>query len=74
LSESKVVASVHVTASRDVDFMDAAAQIRERLHHLGIHSSTIQPEYYSPNTPPDQALKVSHADFWNFISQLTASS
>jgi solute carrier family 30 (zinc transporter), member 1 len=58
LSESKVVASVHVTASRTVDFMDAAAQIRERLHHLGIHSSTIQPEYHRPNAPPEQALKV----------------
>jgi len=58
LSESKVVASVHVTASRDVDFMITASAIRERLHRLGIHSSTIQPEYHGRNAPPDQALKT----------------
>lgn len=45
LSENKVVASVHITASRDQDFMLVAAEIQEALHHRGIHSSTIQPEY-----------------------------
>lgn len=45
LSENKVVASVHITASRDLDFMPVAAEIQEALHHRGIHSSTIQPEY-----------------------------
>jgi zinc transporter 1 len=70
LSESKVVASVHVTTSRNVDFMDAAAQIRERLHHLGIHSSTIQPEYHQTNAPSDQALKVSRLRYepWGIAS------
>jgi zinc transporter 1 len=47
LSESKVVASVHVTASRNEDFMRVAIEIQEALHHRGIHSSTIQPEYDS---------------------------
>ncbi|KAG6845780.1 hypothetical protein H0H87_003834 [Tephrocybe sp. NHM501043] len=45
LSESKVIASVHVLASRDHDFMPIAVKIRKALHHHGIHSSTIQPEY-----------------------------
>jgi len=45
LSETKIVASVHVMASRDYDFMPVAAKIREVLHHHGIHSSTVQPEY-----------------------------
>lgn len=45
LSENKLVASVHVLASRSHDFMPVAAKIRKALHHLGIHSSTIQPEY-----------------------------
>ncbi|ESK87843.1 hypothetical protein Moror_15291 [Moniliophthora roreri MCA 2997] len=45
LSETKTVASVHVLASRKHDFMPVAAQIRNALHHHGIHSSTIQPEY-----------------------------
>jgi solute carrier family 30 (zinc transporter), member 1 len=59
LSESKIVASVHVMASRNHDFMPVAAKIREVLHNHGIHSSTIQPEYHHPrNTPPEDALKV----------------
>jgi zinc transporter 1 len=59
LSEAKVVASVHITASRKVDFMTVAAQVRERLHYHGIHSCTIQPEYHQErNAPPDDALKV----------------
>ena len=45
LSETKVVASVHVLASPVRDFMDVAREIRRVLHERGIHSSTIQPEY-----------------------------
>ncbi|EJD03835.1 cation efflux protein [Fomitiporia mediterranea MF3/22] len=47
LSESNVVASVHVLASRKRDFMQVAADIRKALHDRGIYSSTIQPEYHS---------------------------
>jgi len=50
LSESKLIASVHVLASRNHDFMPVAAKIRSALHHLGIHSSTIQPEYCQPRS------------------------
>lgn len=58
LSETKVVASVHITASRKHDFMTVAARISERLHHHGIHSSTIQPEYRRErNAPPEEILK-----------------
>ena len=46
LSENKIVASVHVTASRNHDFMPVASAIRKVLHLHGIHSSTIQPEYH----------------------------
>ncbi|EKM51535.1 uncharacterized protein PHACADRAFT_261734 [Phanerochaete carnosa HHB-10118-sp] len=52
LSESKIVASVHVMASRKHDFMPVAADIRKALHEHGIHSSTIQPEYQSHNVTP----------------------
>ena len=45
LSESKIVASVHVMASRDCDFMQVATGIRKALHERGICSTTIQPEY-----------------------------
>ncbi|KAF8560423.1 cation efflux protein [Imleria badia] len=61
LSESKIVASVHVMASRGHDFMPIAVEIRKALHHHGIHSSTIQPEYHppSPHVIPDEQLKMS---------------
>ncbi|KAF8807477.1 cation efflux protein [Phlegmacium glaucopus] len=59
LSESKIVASVHVLASRNHDFMPVAVKIRKILHDLGIHSCTIQPEYYHSTVPrvPDEHLK-----------------
>ncbi|RPD64938.1 cation efflux protein [Lentinus tigrinus ALCF2SS1-6] len=60
LSESKIVASVHVMASRKHDFMPVAAKIRKALHDRGIHSCTIQPEYHPPrNSPPDEHLRTS---------------
>ncbi|KAL4242192.1 Cation efflux transmembrane domain superfamily protein [Abortiporus biennis] len=59
LSENKIVASVHVTASRNHDFMPVAAKIRKALHLHGIHSSTIQPEYHHPrHSPPEEHLKT----------------
>ena len=63
LSESMIVSSVHVMASRDHDFMPIAVEIRKTLHHHGIHSSTIQPEYHSlsPHVIPDEQLKVGKA-------------
>ncbi len=51
LSETKIIASVHVLTSRDHDFMPVAAKIRKTLHHHGIHSSTIQPEYLKSLQP-----------------------
>ncbi|KAG9314426.1 cation efflux family-domain-containing protein [Chiua virens] len=61
LSETKIVASVHVMASRDHEFMPVASEIRKALHHHGIHSSTIQPEYHlpSPHVIPEDQLKMS---------------
>ena len=46
LSETKIIASVHINSSRDVEFMPIASDIRRVLHRHGIHSSTIQPEYH----------------------------
>lgn len=64
LSESKIVASVHVLASRDCDFMPIAAEIRKVFHTHGIHSSTIQPEYsfVEPGLSDDQSFKVTNVD------------
>jgi len=47
LSESKIIASVHVWVSRKVDYMTVAAIIRKVLHEHGVHSSTIQPEFHA---------------------------
>ncbi|RXK42064.1 solute carrier family 30 (zinc transporter), member 1 [Tremella mesenterica] len=44
LSESTVVASVHVLIGTDESYMDVANDIRQALHSHGIHSVTIQPE------------------------------
>ncbi|PWN50936.1 cation efflux protein [Violaceomyces palustris] len=49
LSESKIVASVHVlvdcSSNQNEKYMEIAAKIRNELHLWGIHSSTIQPEF-----------------------------
>ncbi|CCF52488.1 hypothetical protein NDA11_001677 [Ustilago hordei] len=49
LSESKIVASVHVlvacSSGHTEKYMGIAAKIRANLHSWGIHSSTIQPEF-----------------------------
>ena len=45
LSESKLIASLHVRTTQNCDFMQVAAEIKRRLHDRGIHSVTIQPEY-----------------------------
>ena len=64
LSENKIVASVHVMASRKHDFMPVAAQIRKVMHDRGVHSCTIQPEYHPPrNAPPDEHLRVGSPPF-----------
>jgi zinc transporter 1 len=44
LSETTVVASVHVLIQPGVDYMVVANGIRHELHGHGIHSVTIQPE------------------------------
>ncbi|GMK55561.1 hypothetical protein CspeluHIS016_0206170 [Cutaneotrichosporon spelunceum] len=49
LSETTTVASVHVLIEPDKDYMEVANNIREELHQHGIHSVTIQPEFYDPS-------------------------
>ncbi|KAI9455864.1 cation efflux family-domain-containing protein, partial [Russula earlei] len=46
LSKSKTIASVHINASRQVEFMPVACDIRRILHRHGIHSCTIKSEYH----------------------------
>jgi solute carrier family 30 (zinc transporter), member 1 len=61
LSDTKLVASLHVQVNCDVEgessasYMHLAKQIRKCLHGYGIHSSTIQPEFFSPSGNPTEA-------------------
>ncbi|KAK6470606.1 hypothetical protein HHUSO_G30863 [Huso huso] len=45
LSESYTVASVHVHCSSVVSFPDLAVEIKELFRSVGVHSSTVQPEF-----------------------------
>ncbi|OCF41382.1 solute carrier family 30 (zinc transporter), member 1 [Kwoniella heveanensis CBS 569] len=58
LSESTVVASVHVLIVPGVDYMNVANGIRQRMHGHGIHSVTIQPEFY----PDEEAVGSINGD------------
>jgi solute carrier family 30 (zinc transporter), member 1 len=55
LSDTKVVASLHVQVNCEVEgtgsasYMHLARQVRKCLHGFGIHSSTIQPEFCLQN-------------------------
>ncbi|GFZ43150.1 Cobalt uptake protein COT1 [Saitozyma sp. JCM 24511] len=51
LSESTIVSSVHVLIAEGTDYMVVANGIREAMHGHGIHSVTIQPEFYSDTSP-----------------------
>jgi zinc transporter 1 len=58
LSETKIIASVHINVPREVDFMRVASEIRQILVQHGIHSSTIQPEYRPAQDTIQEGLKV----------------
>lgn len=51
LSDTKIVASIHIQVDTDIKgegsdrYMRLARQVRKCLHAYGIHSSTIQPEF-----------------------------
>lgn len=57
LSESTVVASVHVLIRPGRDYMEVASGIREGMHTHGIHSVTIQPEFSEGSD--DQSVSLS---------------
>ncbi|KAF8342608.1 cation efflux protein [Cantharellus anzutake] len=52
LSETKIVASVHVCVAHEGEegsraFMEVAGDIKKVLHNYEVHSSTIQPEFFT---------------------------
>jgi zinc transporter 1 len=61
LSENKAIASVHITTLCDERaFMTVAADIKKKLHELGIHSCTIQPEYKFQSDSLRRRLTTAH--------------
>ncbi|POY76339.1 transporter of heavy metals [Rhodotorula taiwanensis] len=62
LSESKIVASVHIMV-KGPDLVKVSKEIKRRFHRFGIHASTIQPEIVesgSGNAPGQIASALSH--------------
>lgn len=57
LSDTKLIASLHVLIESREKYMDLASQIRGLLHSFGIHSATIQPEFID-DKKVDQALSI----------------
>ncbi|KGQ01986.1 hypothetical protein PAAG_11159 [Paracoccidioides lutzii Pb01] len=63
LSDTKLVCSLHIQVSHDIKgegsdrYMELARQVRRCLHAYGIHSSTIQPEFY-PGSDTDETSRV----------------
>ncbi|KAF2674210.1 cation efflux protein [Microthyrium microscopicum] len=61
LSDTKLVASLHVRVAFDFkgegseEYMELARQVRRCLHGYGIHSSTIQPEFWCKDVQRKQA-------------------
>ncbi|OAD70438.1 hypothetical protein PHYBLDRAFT_2405, partial [Phycomyces blakesleeanus NRRL 1555(-)] len=45
LSDTKLIASVHVLLASRSNYMETAAHMRKILHGHGVHSATIQPEF-----------------------------
>ncbi|EXJ74161.1 uncharacterized protein A1O5_02455 [Cladophialophora psammophila CBS 110553] len=74
LSDTKLVASLHVKVDCEIDgtgsasYMHLAREIRGCLHGYGIHSSTIQPEFVNevdphsaePGADPDEGAGSGH--------------
>lgn len=61
LSDTKIVASLHIQVNCEVEgtgsasYMHLARQVRACLHGFGIHSSTIQPEFCLQNGPEEHS-------------------
>lgn len=68
LSDTKLVASLHIQVGHDIKgegsdhYMFLARQVRRCLHEYGIHSSTIQPEFYPESDSGDTAVPPANGD------------
>ncbi|BGP42504.1 Zinc resistance conferring protein [Rhodotorula kratochvilovae] len=60
LSESKIVASVHIMV-KSSDLVYVSREIKLRFHRFGIHSSTIQPEIVASSATAEGLSHISEA-------------
>ncbi|KAI9301851.1 cation efflux protein [Cunninghamella echinulata] len=68
LSDTKIVASLHVLLLSDDNYMELSNQMRQKLHEFGVHSSTIQPEYLNTDTKKIDSLDVMSTSGQTFVS------
>lgn len=54
LSESKLVASMHILVKSHEEFAACSQSVRKVLHRFGVHSTTIQPELLDLADPTTQ--------------------
>lgn len=54
LSESKLVASMHILVKSHEEFATCSQNVRKVLHRFGVHSTTIQPELLDMANPTTQ--------------------
>jgi solute carrier family 30 (zinc transporter), member 1 len=57
LSETKLIASVHVKVSSKRPYMEIVKDVKNGLHQCGIHSGTVQPEFADDES--DTKVRVS---------------
>ncbi|KAG0946141.1 hypothetical protein G6F57_002788 [Rhizopus arrhizus] len=57
LSDTKLIASLHVLLQSREKYMASASGIRKLLHEFGIHSATIQPEFIEEEGEKRQMLQ-----------------
>jgi zinc transporter 1 len=50
LSDTKLIASLHVLLKSRQQYMSLSSKIRKLLHSYGVHSATIQPEFVDDGT------------------------
>ncbi|CAO3609753.1 unnamed protein product [Cunninghamella echinulata] len=68
LSDTKIVASLHVLLLSDDNYMELSNRMRQKLHEFGVHSSTIQPEYLNTDTKKIDSLDVMSTSGQTFVS------
>jgi zinc transporter 1 len=63
LVDSLVIASVHVVVRDDMQAHDLVQKVKKVLHKYGVHSTTIQPEFFSDTLAESKQLEAGDCVF-----------